>query len=56
MVELLLILGIFTFHAVYPVIEALPLDYVVGYSACYSVPVQGIESYSCRVRCDTHSE
>ena len=33
MVELRLLLGIFTFHAVYPVIEALSLDYVVGCSA-----------------------
>ena len=27
-------------------------DYIVDCSACNSVPVQGVTSYSCKVRCD----
>ena len=31
-------------------------DYIVDCSACNSVPVQGISSYSCKIRCDLQGE
>ena len=31
-------------------------DYIVDCSACNSVLVQGISSYSCKVRCDLQGE
>ena len=31
-------------------------DYIVDCSVCNSVPVQGISSYSCKVRCDLQGE
>ena len=31
-------------------------DYIVDCSACNSVPVQGVSSYSCTVRCEAQGE
>ena len=31
-------------------------DYIVDCSACNSVPVQGISSYSCKIKCSAEGE
>ena len=31
-------------------------DYMVDCSACYAVPIQNIDSYSCKVRCQVGGE
>ena len=31
-------------------------NYVVDCSACYSLPVQNVDSYSCKVRCDINGK
>ena len=31
-------------------------DYIVDCSACNSVPVQGVSSYSCKVRCQAEGK
>ena len=31
-------------------------DYIVDCSACNSVPVQGVSSYNCKIRCSAEGE
>ena len=47
---------VFIVSVVSPIVESgsdiRSLNYVVDCSACYSLPVQNLDSYSCKVRCE----
>ena len=56
MAQLHLCLFLITIFTIFCGVDTLPLNYIVGCSACYTSPVKDVESYSCRVKCDNQGK